>query len=97
MVDEFKKRRFNDFFSFQIQTLAPVRTNRHYQHLRELTANDNALTSMSDLTGSHFLKNNPLVLNLQYNKITVVSKGQFGIFKSTKNKNFHFLTFPADF
>ena len=74
MVDEFKQRRFNDFFfSFQIQTLAPVRTNRHYQHLRELTANDNALTSMSDLTGSHFLRNNPLVLNLQYNKITVVS------------------------
>jgi len=59
----------------QIQTLAPVRTNRHYQHLRELTANDNALTSMSDLTGSHFLKNNPLVLNLQYNKITVFDLG----------------------
>ena len=61
------------FFFFQIKTLEPIRTNRHYQHLRKLTANDNELSSMSDLTGSNFMRNNPLVLNLQYNKIKVVS------------------------
>ena len=59
------------FLFFQIKTLVPIRTNRHYQHLRQLTANDNELTSMSDLTGSNFMRNKPLVLNLQYNKITV--------------------------
>ena len=63
------------YIFFQIQTLVPIRTNRHYQHLRQLTANDNELTTMSDLTGSKFMRNKPLVLNLQYNKISVFDLG----------------------
>ena len=58
-----------------IQTLAPIRTNPYYKHLRQLTANNNQLESMSDLIGSSFMNNRPLVLNLQYNKISVFDLG----------------------
>ena len=58
--------------NFQIKSLEPVRSNLHYKHLRRLIANDNELTSMSDLTGSPFQRNRPTTLDLRGNKITMV-------------------------
>ena len=51
--------------------MEPLRTNEEYRHLRQLTANDNQILSMSDLIGSNFMKNKPTTLNLQFNNLTI--------------------------
>ncbi len=45
-------------FSFQIQSLLPVRDNPHYAKLKQLIAPDNEIKSMDDLVShntNHFL------------------------------------------
>ena len=57
---------------FQIRSLEPLRTNRHYKHLRQLIAHENELTSMSALFNSPFVANHPTTLDLRANNIEMV-------------------------
>ena len=58
--------------SFQIKSLEPLRTNKHYKHLRQLIALENELTSMSALFNSPFVANHPTTLDLRANNIEMV-------------------------
>ena len=57
---------------FQIKSLEPLRTNKHYKHLRQLIALENELTSMSALFNSPFVANHPTTLDLRANNIEMV-------------------------
>ena len=73
-------------FTFQIESLLPLRLNPHYAKLKQLIAPDNQISSMDDLVGSPFVNNKPTTLNLQLNSMKLVSlpfstKNQLNIYQ----------------